>query len=81
MNRRLSVIWLFALWSEAAKAQDWLQMEGNSIIDIEAYKEIDLSRPPLVQRLPNEVDLSIYFPVPSNQGQQGSCSAWACCCS
>ena len=27
--------------------------------------------------LPEVVDLSSYFPVPGDQGQQGSCTAWA----
>ena len=63
--------------SRQAKAQDWLRIGGNELIDIEVYKELDVTQPPYVKQLPDMVDLSIYFPVPSSQGGQPSCAAWA----
>lgn len=54
-----------------------MRLEGNELIDVDAYREIDIAVPPVVQNLPTYIDLSPYFPIPEDQGQQSSCSAWA----
>ena len=68
---------LFFVLSSQVYAQNWIRLEGNELIDVDAYREIDLAVPPRVQKLPKYVDLSPYFPIPDDQGQQSSCSAWA----
>ena len=68
---------LFFILSLQVYAQNWMRLEGNELIDVDAYREIDIAVAPIVQKLPKHVDLSPYFPIPDDQGQQSSCSAWA----
>ena len=42
-----------------------------------AYQSIPLATPPPAGELPASVDFSSLFPIPGNQGQQGSCVGWA----
>lgn len=50
---------------------------GMKYLDPAQYQSIPLAAPPLRGELPKSVDLADDFPEPGNQGQQGSCVAWA----
>ena len=39
-------LFLVQVMIQVTYAQNWLRMEGNELIDIEAYQEIDIARPP-----------------------------------
>ena len=49
-------------------AQNWMRLEGNELIDVDAYREIDIAVPPVVHNLPTYIDLSPYFPIPDRSG-------------
>ena len=72
--------WLFALavlaLAPLSQAQDQPRGLGFVPEPDEVYRTFD--RPPTYRAfLPPQVDLSSRFPRPGDQGQQGSCTAWA----
>ena len=56
-------------------AQDHLT--GLVFTDEQSYRSIPLAATPLLGIIPNEIDLSSKFPIPGDQGDQGSCVGWA----
>jgi hypothetical protein len=75
--KQLLLCSIFLFWTRMGQAQEWLRMDGNELIDLAAYQEIDITQPPYISEMPEHIDLSVFFPVPDSQGSQGSCSAWA----
>jgi hypothetical protein len=61
----------------AANAQDILEHGRGYEPEPEAVYRSVPAVPRFRAFLPDEVDLSADFPTPGNQGQQGSCTAWA----
>ena len=53
------------------------QSSGGLLLDEDVYKSIPLASTAAMGSLPNSKDLSSWFPVPGDQGQQSSCVAWA----
>lgn len=64
-------------FSIIAKAQDGEKGTGLIFLDEQEYSEIPLATTAMMGSLPLSKDLSNWFPVPGNQGGQGSCVAWA----
>lgn len=75
--RGFGVLGLLALLAVPAVAQQSFS-RGYGAAPSPAEKVRSLSGTPEFRSfLPEVVDLSSYFPVPGDQGQQGSCTAWA----
>lgn len=75
--RGFGVLGLLALLAAPAAAQQSFS-RGFGAAPSPAEKVRSLTGTPEFRSfLPEVVDLSSYFPVPGDQGQQGSCTAWA----
>ncbi|MEL8056572.1 MAG: hypothetical protein AAGK66_10485, partial [Pseudomonadota bacterium] len=68
-----------ALAASAVAEQVETPERGTGLIPLsdEEYEALDERDPLLRGTLPQFVDLSSFFPVPGNQGAQGSCVGWA----
>ncbi len=79
MLKWISVVAFLFLSAGAAVAQDIPDEEyGMGLVEDPPQLYRNFSSVPRYRAfLPPEVDLSSRFPVPGNQGQQGSCTAWA----
>ena len=64
-------------WSGPIGADTWLRGSGALPIDVDVIDDYVILPTPQVASMPDVVDLSPAFPVPSAQGDQGSCAAWA----
>lgn len=67
---------LFALATMPTFAQD-AKGTGLLFLDEGSYRSIPLAATPHMGSIPAQVDMSRRFPVPGDQGGQGSCVGWA----
>jgi hypothetical protein len=79
LNSALAALGLMAALSSAAFSQsDEPDQYGTGLIPISPEEFARLPKTPTYRAfLPERVDLSSNFPLPGDQGQEGSCAAWA----